>query len=103
MINFMHLSDLQKFILRKAGENEDLVFLKKVFFSYYKDNAKIKKKNIQDTVHRSLENLTGKNLIIAYGRKTKEKWFIDKIKLSNQGKEMAKQLLTSRQRKLPIK
>jgi len=61
------------------------------------------KKTIQDIIHKSLENLVVKDLLVAYGRKTAQKWYIDKVKITSQGKRLALKLIKNRQRKLPIK
>lgn len=99
----MRLSGLQKFIITNCGENKSFV-KKEDFYSFYAKEELIKnKKVIQDAVHRCLENMVAKDILIAYGKKTAQKWFIEKVKLTIAGKNIFRELITSRQRKLPIK
>ena len=99
----MRLSKLQKFIIFKSFENKNPVS-KDVFYNFYPQNVlEENRRNIQDSLHKSLESLNKNDLIITYGRKTAEKWFINKVKLTNTGRKIAKELIKNRQRKLPIK
>jgi hypothetical protein len=50
---------------------------------------------------KSLERLIDKGLMIGYGRRTPEKWFIDEIRLTDVGKKAARKLL-GQQQKLPL-
>ena len=75
-----------------------------VFFKFYNvDEREKNKKSIQDILHKSLESLTANDLVVSFGRKTAQKWFISKIKLTSSGLKMARIILTDRQKKLPIK
>lgn len=99
----MYLSSLQKFIITICGENKSLI-KKEDFYSFYaKEDLAKNKKIIQDTIHRCLENMVVKDILIAYGKKTAQKWFIEKVKLTVIGKNIFRESITSRQRKLPIK
>ncbi len=100
----MRLSKLQKYILTSFYLNKQNVKFKKDFYSFYPtEKFKKDKKSIQDIIHKSLENLTAKDLLASYGRKTAEKWFIDKVRLTGQGRHLALKMIKNRQRKLPIK
>jgi hypothetical protein len=99
----MRLSRLQKFILEKCYEKKSRQALKTEFYEYYGKKKKEEKLKMQVAVHNSIENLVIKDLVIAFGRKTREKWFIEKVKLTAQGKRKAKELIKEKQRKLPIK
>jgi hypothetical protein len=100
----MRLSKLQKYILEKCYYNKNGIETKVNFCSFYpKIELEKNKKFIYDTIHKSLENLVEKDLMIAYGRKTARKWFINKVKLTKQGKHQAWEIIKSKQRKLPIK
>ena len=99
----MRLSGLQKYILNQcylknnAGAKAD-------FYGFYpKKEIDKNKKGIQDIIHKSLESLVAKDLLVAFGRKTAKKWFINKVKLTPKGKRAAKEIIKQRQRKLPIK
>jgi len=100
----MRLSRLQKYILTICREKKEAGELKVAFYKFYSEKELIeKKKIIQDIVHKSLENLVAKDLLIAYSRKTAQKLFIKKVKLTRKGKKVAHELIKDRQRKLPIK
>jgi len=99
----MRLSGLQKYILNqcylKNGGG-----LRGDFYGFYsKKELAENKKSREDTVHSSLESLVAKDLLIAFGRKTAQKWFITKVRLTAKGKRRAKEIIKQRQRKLPIK
>jgi hypothetical protein len=100
----MRLSRLQKYILEKCYNFK--ASLPADFYDFYnfsRTGKKINKKNIQDTIHNSLDSLVVGDMITAIGKKTSKKWFIHKVKLTNIGKKLALKILKNRQRKLPIK
>ena len=100
----MRLSKLQKYILAKCYDNKNGMESKGEFYVFYsKEEFNKNKKLIQDTIHKSLENLVEKDLLIAYGKKTAQKWFINKVKLTKKGKQKTIEFIKSKQRKLPIK
>jgi len=99
----MRLSGLQKYILNqcylKNGGG-----LRGDFYGFYsKKELAENKKNREDIIHNSLESLVAKDLLVAFGRKTAQKWFINKVKLTAKGRKIAKEIIKQRQRKLPIK
>ena len=99
----MRLSKLQKYILLKCSENINFIINKKDFYKFYTDKeVKNNKISIQVVIQNSIENLIKKDLIIAFGHKTKKKWTVDKVKLTSKGKKHSKELLLSKQKKLPI-
>ena len=100
----MRLSKLQIYILFKCLEKKNGVEFKVEFYNFYsKKEIAEEKKIIQDTIHKSLDSLVAKGLVVAYGHKTAKKWFIKKVKLTSHGRQQAKELIKKRQRKLPIK
>jgi len=95
---------LQKYILAQCYSSKNSLCPKANFYGFYlKKEFDKNKKGIQDIIHRSLESLVAKDLLIAFGRKTAKKWFINKVKLTPKGKRAAKEIIKQRQRKLPIK
>jgi hypothetical protein len=100
----MRLSSLQKFILEKCLEGKNNAESKRHFFVFYPaEEFKKNKKAIQDVLHKSIESLVAKDLVVAHGYKTAKKWHIKKVKLTSDGRRRAKEILKSRQKKLPIK
>lgn len=97
----MKLSRLQKYILHSTHGTK-VIHKRKQFFIYYdKQKKPPKKMDQQGTITRSLERLIDKGLMIGYGRRTPEKWFIDEVKLTSQGRTEAKKL-HGRQQSLPL-
>ena len=100
----MRLSGLQKYILNQCYLSRKKAKLKADFYSFYpRKELEKNQRNIADVIHRSLESMIIKDLLIAYGKKTSQKWFIQKVKLTSKGKRVAKEIIGQRQRKLPIK
>jgi hypothetical protein len=90
--------------LEKCFNHPDKFILKPDFYIFYgiSEFGKNKKKYL-DIIHCSLENLVSKDLINTFGKKTKEKWFIEKVSLTSKGKIIAKEMIKNRQKKLPLK
>jgi len=96
----MRLSKLQKYILEKCYNYKSALPVD--FYDFY--GAKNKsRKLIQDIIHKSLDSLVDKDLLTATGKKTAQKWFIHRVKLTNLGRKSAVRLIKNKQRKLPIK
>jgi len=100
----MWLSKLQKYILLQCYLSKDKSKLKVDFYDFYsKQDLEKNYKNVQDAIHKSLENLTKKDLLISFGKKTAYKWFIEKVKLTANGRNLVREIISKKQRKLPIK
>ncbi len=96
----MRLSKLQKYILEKCYNDKS--YLPADFYDFYKGKTKSRKLT-QNIIHQSLDSLVSKDLLVAIGKKTSQKWFIYRVKLTNIGKNNAIKLIKNKQRKLPIK
>ena len=46
----------------------------------------------QNTITKTLENLVDKGCLVGYGVRTPQKWFIHEIRLTPEGRRMAKKL-----------
>jgi hypothetical protein len=104
MSKYMGLSKLQKHILTKCYENRSGSEKKVEFYNYYpKKEQKENKIGIQVGIQKSIENLTAKDLVVAFGHKTAKKWSVERVRVTTRGKKLAKELVKSRQTKLPIK
>ena len=100
----MRLSKLQKYILIKCYQAKGGQEQKKEFFKFYGEKELKKNKlAIQAAVQKSLDNLVKKDLAVSFGHQTAQKWYIDKVKLTSQGRRLAINLIKNRQKKLPIK
>jgi len=99
----MKLSTLQKFILRKTLASGKAKTARNILLDFYKNKKKVPKKELKvKIITQSLERLIDKGLIIGWGHKTQEKFFIDNIKLTTRGRKLACSLL-GRQVPLPFK
>jgi len=97
----MKLSDLQKYILKQSWQSKDKTVSKAVLEKFYFDH-KVKPKEIINIITKSVERLIKKGLVIGYGWRTPEKWYIRQVKLTSQGKKFAKNLFGIQQ-ELPFK
>jgi hypothetical protein len=97
----MRLSRLQKNIITGIFLGGQRPKTPADFFLFYSEaELKKNKKTIGDTIHNSLENLVAKDLLVAYGRKTAQKWYIDKVKLTSSGRKLARDFIERKQPKL---
>jgi len=99
----MRLSNLQKFILRTILTRNQARISRSLFLQFYQGQKKVPTLSKQiKIITQSLERLIDKGLIVGFGHKTKEKYFIKEVKLTAAGKKVAKNLL-GKQASLPIK
>ncbi|PIS05429.1 MAG: hypothetical protein COT81_01460 [Candidatus Buchananbacteria bacterium CG10_big_fil_rev_8_21_14_0_10_42_9] len=94
----MQLSALQKYILKQCAGKTKVT--RDVFLQFYKGQKSTKSK-VND-ITRSLERLIDKKLMVGFGRRTPQKWFIESVRLTSAGKKAAKSLF-GQQQKLPFK
>ena len=99
----MRLSNLQTYILKKCHEQRGQI-PKKVLFSFYSDKkSKPSAEDMQNIITKSVDRLIKKELLVGFGKKTAQKWFVEKVKITAAGKKYIKEALKKRQQKLPIK
>ncbi|MDD5567165.1 MAG: hypothetical protein PHH01_03125 [Patescibacteria group bacterium] len=98
----MKLSPLQKFILREVAASRSKNYSRSGIIKFYNGQAKHPKiDDIQNIITKSLERLIDKELLIGFGRRTSQKWFIGEVKLTPLGRRTARSLL-GRQQALPL-
>ena len=91
-------------MLMRCFEARNFTVEKAVFFKYYSKKEREEKKNsTQIRIQNSIENMVDKNWAVAIGYRTKQKFYIKKVKLTAKGVKMAESILKKKQRKLPIK
>lgn len=96
----MRLSSLQHYILTECFERG--VLSKRHIEKFYERLAeKPSPQDIQTIITKSVERLIAKELIVGYGKKTREKWFIKEIHLTRNGRKVARELL-GKQQQLPL-
>jgi hypothetical protein len=97
----MKLSQLQKFIL-KASVNGKSKTKRATLLKYYDKQGKdVKPADRPGILTKSVERLIEKGLMIGYGRRTAEKWFIDELTLAIPGRREAKKHF-GQQQSLPL-
>lgn len=100
----MRLSKLQKYILDRCFYTKKGILGKRELFYFYSAGGiEQKRKEITDTIHKSIEALVKRDLLVAFGHKTARRWFIYKIKITRRGKKIIRDLIKNMQGKLPIK
>ena len=93
----MHLSDLQKYILKQ-------VFIRgprsgrEIFLKFYERVGEAEVKIIT----KSLERLIMKGLAVGFGHKTAEKFFIERVSLTPKGRKFGRKIAQDQQQ-LPLK
>lgn len=95
------LSGLQRFALIESYTRRSTRLPRQAVHAFYRSMPK-QPEHIPEVVTKSLESLIDRGLLIGYGRRTPEKWFIDEIRLTSKGRRLARQLL-GQQLALPLK
>lgn len=99
----MHLSPLQKFILKFCFTSSAKVVNRSGFIKFYTTQSKQPKpSDVVNIITKSLESLIDKELLIGYGVRTAQKWFIKEVKLTTLGRRTGRKLL-GEQVALPFK
>ena len=96
----MRLSALQRHILRESYQSKSKLVPRSMFRSFYRKHSP--SEDFSDSVTRSLERLIDKGLLIGFGRRTPQKWFIESVRLTPLGRKIGKQTL-GQQQQLPLK
>jgi hypothetical protein len=98
----MKLSGLQKYILLQSYDCKNKLD-RKVLLGFYGSGKKKPSREIMvNSITNSIERLIKKRLIVGFGEITKEKIYINKIRLTREGKILAKKKL-GEQKSLPLK
>ncbi|OGY42649.1 MAG: hypothetical protein A2Y82_03135 [Candidatus Buchananbacteria bacterium RBG_13_36_9] len=98
----MRLSKLQKYILLQSFDTKNKLDRKVLLGFYHAYKKKPSREIMVNSITSSIERLIKKGLIVGFGELTKEKTYIDKIRLTPLGKKIAKKFL-GEQKKLPFK
>lgn len=98
----MRLSSLQKYILINSfGERGFIVSKKNLAKFYNGQKKKPKSRDVPGIITRSVERLIDKELMIGIGVRTPHKWFIKEVRLTPNGRKIARELL-GKQQQLPF-
>ncbi|MFA5358841.1 MAG: hypothetical protein WC310_03410 [Patescibacteria group bacterium] len=89
----MQLSALQKYILQQCCYEKNKLNRSKLL-SFYGRGSKSPKKNDQiNIITKSIERLIGRGLLVGFGVRTTEKWFIKETKVTPKGRKLGRKLL----------
>lgn len=97
----MKLSQLQKFILKTSVNGKSRTKRAALLKYYDKQGKDVKPADRPGILTKSIERLIDKGLMIGYGRRTPEKWFIDEVILTLKGAREVKKLY-GQQQTLPL-
>ncbi|HAO81800.1 MAG TPA: hypothetical protein DDW92_02550 [Candidatus Veblenbacteria bacterium] len=94
----MRLSPLQKFILKACYTSSARVIGRSGFIKFYEtQKQKPKAGDMVNIITKSLESLIDKGLMVGYGIRTPEKWYIKEVRLLPQGRRVGRKLLGEQQ------
>ncbi|MCX6744437.1 MAG: hypothetical protein NTX82_02845 [Candidatus Parcubacteria bacterium] len=98
----MKLSSLQKYILLQSFDSKNKLDRKVLLGFYGSSKKKLNRDIMVNSITNSIERLIKKGLIVGFGEITKEKIYINKIRLTKEGRVLAKKAL-GEQRRLPLR
>lgn len=98
---YMRLSDLQRYILLEAYQSNSEIGKARIGQFYSRRQAAPKPKDLVTIITRSVERLIERDLAVGFGKRTKEKWFIERVRLTPAGRRAARGLM-GRQQQLPL-
>ena len=94
-MSILRLSRLQKAILRSCYPLRGLVERKR-FHDLGKKEA-THAKDVVDVVTKALERMIDRGLLVGHGVRTKEKWFIHAVRLTPEGRRIARRVVGTQQ------
>lgn len=97
------LSRLQQYILEECLAAKGGSISRRVLDSNYPSSrSRALPGNFKKIITQSIERLITRGLIVGYGIKTKEKLFIDRIKMTAEGRRRTEEARAARQTRLPL-
>jgi len=96
----MRLSRLQKAILRSCYPLRGRV--ERTRFHALNEAEATRAQDVVEAVTKALERLVDRGLLVGYGVRTKEKWFIHAVRLTPEGRRVARRVAGEQQR-LPLR
>lgn len=100
--NNMRLSLLQKYILKQCYLEGGKIKRDGLEKFYLLQKIAPQKSERVKIITQSLERLIERGMLVGFGIRTQEKWFIKEIRLTPKGKKETKRVL-GEQQKLPLK
>jgi len=98
----MRISGLQKYILLQSFDAQNKLDRKVLLEFYGLSKKKPGREIMVNSITNSIERLIKKGLVVGFGEITREKIYITKIRLTREGRLVAKRAL-GEQKKLPLR
>lgn len=99
----MSLSKLQHYIMEECVARGGSISRRILDANYKASQSRARGENFKKIITQSIERLIGRGLVVGYGMKTKEKLFIDRVRLTSGGRQRLETLRRRAQPRLPIK
>lgn len=96
------LSRLQQYILDECALRGGGLGRRLLDANYEASRSRASEENYKKIITQSIERLIERGLLVGYGRKTREKLFIDKIRLTAVGRRVLENLRRRKQLRLPL-
>jgi hypothetical protein len=96
----MILSELQRYVLRTAYRYPRVRVPRQAFADGPRRSRPVR--HSAEILSRSLERLIDRGLLIGFGHRTSDKWFIESVRLTTLGRRHARAILSA-QASLPLK
>jgi hypothetical protein len=98
----MFFSPLQKYILKECYGRKGRKIDRKLFVDFYAKKSSAKKDSQAKIITKSIERLIDREILIGYGIRTTNKWFIKEVKMVESGRKKWREYLNRKQKKLPL-
>lgn len=96
------LSHLQQFILEECAARGGSISRQILDTNYSPSSSRSSAVNYKKVITQSIERLIDRGLAVGYGIKTKEKLFIQRVRLTPQGRAMVQKMRSRKQLNLPL-
>lgn len=97
------LSHLQQYILEECALRGGGISRRLLHSNYQASRSRSRADNYKKIITQSIERLIERGFLVGYGRKTREKLFIDKIRLTAAGRPALAKLRQRQQPRLPLR
>lgn len=96
----MALSELQRYILRMAYRYPRVRVPRQALTEFRRRGKTVR--HPAEVLSHSIERLIDRGLVIGFGHRTQDKWFVESIRLTAAGRRQARAILSA-QASLPLK
>lgn len=96
----LRLSKLQRFLLETTLSRSGKV-PRRLFDSFYPSDSRVRPTLRVKIITKTMERLIEKGMFVGYGVQTAEKWYIKEVRLTPEGRRLARRL-AGEQQHLPL-